>query len=151
MCYIYFDYFLDYLTPHYTFAVRTINKHNMDNKNIKRQNEALKEIAEMQKDVLDFNAEIDRQIFEINHALSSRDYAQMQRCVDHTTHKHPDWWQYINNRRALLGVIFSSPATTLSLQKQALQNKKSVHGFMETLKRGAKLQVKWQLEDMQEE
>lgn len=122
----------------------------MDNKNIKRQNEALKEIAEMQKDILDFNAEIDRHIFEINQTLWSNDQHKMQRCIERTTHKHPDWWQYINNRSALLGVIFSSPATTLSLQKQALQNKKSVHGFMETLKRGAKLQVKWQLEDMQE-
>lgn len=121
----------------------------MDNKNIKRRNEALKEIAELQKDILDFNAEIDRHIFEINQALSSSDYAQMQRCVEHTTHKHPDWRQYINNGSALLGVIFGTPATTLSLQKQTLQNLKSTHEFMEGLKRGAKLQVKWQLEDMQ--
>ena len=116
----------------------------MEDKNIKRRNEALKEVAETQQEINDFN----RDIYKINYALMYGDYKQREECMRDIARKHPNYVQYLDNRALLLNLICNEPATILGIQKLALTNMKNNHCFQEYLKRGMKLQVKWRLEDM---
>ena len=120
----------------------------MEDKNIKRRNEALKEVAETQQEINDFNRDIEMDIDKINQALLYGGLMQREECMRDITRKHPNYVQYLDNRTLLLNLICNEPATILGIQKFALTNMKSNHCFQEYLKRGMKLQVKWRLEDM---
>lgn len=120
----------------------------MEDKNIKRRNEALKEVAETQQEINDFNRDIEMDIDKINQALLYGGLMQREECMRDIARKHPNYVQYLDNRTLLLNLICNEPATILGIQKLALTNMKSSHCFQEYLKRGMKLQVKWRLEDM---
>lgn len=118
----------------------------MEDKNIKRINETLKEVVELQQDIDSFN----RDIYKINYALMYGDYKQREECRCDIVRKYPYYAQCLDNRSLLLNLLCNDPTTTLGIQKLALTNMKSNHCFQEYLKRGMKLQVKWRLEDMQD-
>lgn len=120
----------------------------MEDKNIKRRNEALKEVAETQQEINDFNRDIEMDIDKINQALLYGGLMQREECMRDIARKHPNYVQYLDNRTLLLNLICNEPATILGIQKLALINKRSNHCFQEYIKRGMKLQVKWRLEDM---
>ena len=122
----------------------------MKDKNIKRRNEALKELTEAQQDISDYNRDIDIDIYKINQALLYGDYTQREECKCDIVQKYPNYAQYLDNRSLLLNLLCNDPTTILGIQKLALINMKSNHCFQEYLKRGMKLQVKWRLEDMQD-
>lgn len=120
----------------------------MEDKNIKRRNEALKELAETQQEINDFNRDIEMDIDKINQALLYGGLMQREECMRDIARKHPNYVQYLDNRTLLLNLICNEPTTILGIQKFALTNMKRNHCFEEYLKRGMKLQVKWRLEDM---
>ena len=120
----------------------------MEDKNIKRRNEALKEVAETQQEINDFNRDIEMDINKINQALLYGGFMQWEECMRDIARKHPNYVQYLDNRTLLLNLICNDPTTILGIQKLALINMKSNHCFQEYIKRGMKLQVKWRLEDM---
>lgn len=122
----------------------------MDDKNINRRNEALKDVAEAQKEIADFNRDIDFDIHKINYALWYGNHTQREECWREITRKHPDYAHYLDNRAFVLNLLCNDPTTLLGIQKQALINKKCNHSFQEYIERGAKLQVKWRLEDVQD-
>lgn len=122
----------------------------MENKNIKRINETLKEVAEAQQEINDFNRDIEMDIDKINQALLYGDFMQREECMRDIARKHPNYVQYLDNRTLLINLMYNEPATILGIQKLALINKKSNHCFQEYIKRGAKLRLKWQIEDMQD-
>ena len=120
----------------------------MEDKNIKRRNEALKEVAETQQEINDFNRDIEMDIDKINQALLYGGLMQMEECMRDIARKHPNYVQYLDNRTLLLNLICNEPATILGIQKLALINMRSNHCFQGYLKRGMKLRLKWQIEDM---
>lgn len=122
----------------------------MENKNIKRINETLKEIAEAQQDTEEFNRDIEMDIDKINQALLYGNYTQRVECRCDIVRKYPNYAQYLDNRSLLLNLLCNDPTTILGIQKLALINKRSNHCFQEYIKRGAKLRLKWQIEDMQD-
>lgn len=122
----------------------------MEDKNITRRNEALKEVAETQQEINDFNRDIEMDINKINQALLYGGLMQREECMRDIVRKYPNYAQYLDNRSLLLRLLCNDPTTILGIQKLALTNMKSNHCFQEYLKRGMKLQVKWQLEDMQD-
>ena len=120
----------------------------MEDKNIKRINETLKEVVELQQDIDSFNRDIEMDIDKINQALLYGGLMQREECMRYIAQKHPNYVQYLDNRTLLLNLICNYPTTILGIQKLALTNMKSNHCFQEYIKRGMKLQVKWRLEDM---
>ena len=120
----------------------------MEDKNIKRRNEALKEVAETQQEINDFNRDIEMDINKIQQALLYGGLMQREECMRDIARKHPNYVQYLDNRTLLLNLICNDPTTVLGIQKLALTNMKINHCFQEYIKRGMKLQVKWRLEDM---
>ena len=122
----------------------------MEDKNITRRNEALKEVAETQQEINDFNRDIEMDIDKINQALLYGGLMQREECMRDIARKHPNYVQYLDNRTLLLNLICNDSTTILGIQKLALTNMKSNHCFQEYLKRGAKLRLKWQIEDMQD-
>lgn len=120
----------------------------MEDKNIKRINETLKEIAEAQQDTEEFNRDIEMDIDKINQALLYGDLMRREECRCDIVRKYPNYAHYLDNRSLLLNLLCNDPTTILGIQKLALINMKSNHCFQEYLKRGMKLQVKWRLEDM---
>jgi hypothetical protein len=116
----------------------------MEDKNLKRRNEALKEVAETQQEINDFN----RDIYKINYVLMYGDYKQREECRCDIVRKYPNYAQYLDNRSLLLNLLCNDPTIILRMQILALTNMKSTHCFQEYIKRGMKLQVKWRLEDM---
>lgn len=120
----------------------------MGNKNIKRIDETLKEVVELQQDIVDFNRGIEMDIDKINQALLYGNYTQREECRCDIVRKYPNYGHYLDNRAFVLNLLCVDPTTILGIQKIALINMKSNHCFQEYLKRGMKLQVKWRLEDM---
>ena len=127
-----------------------INTNNMENKNIKRINETLKEIAEAQQDTEEFNRDIEMDIDKINQALLYGDLMQREESRCDIVRKYPNYAHYLDNRAFLLNLIVYDPTIILRLQKIALINMKSRFGFSQGLNRGAKLGVKWRIEDIQD-
>ncbi len=119
----------------------------MEDKNIKRRNEVLKEVAEAQQEIADFNQDIEMDICKINHVLMYGDYTQREECRIDIARKHPNYAQYLDNRTLLLNLICSNTITLLTIQKQALINKKTNRCFQEYINRGAKCGIKWKIED----
>lgn len=122
----------------------------MEDKNAKRRIEALKELTEAQQDISDYNRDIDIDIYKINQALLYGNYTQRVECRCDIVRKYPNYAQYLDNRSLLLNLLCNDPTTILGIQKLALINKRSNHCFQEYIKRGAKLRLKWQIEDMQD-
>lgn len=122
----------------------------MEDKNIKRRNEALKEVAETQQEINDFNRDIEMDIDKINQALLYGDLMQREECRCDIVRKYPNYAHYLDNRAFVLNLLCVDPTTILGMQKLALINMKSSFGFSHGVNRGAKLGLKWQLEDMQE-
>ena len=122
----------------------------MENKNIKRINETLKEIAEAQQDTEEFNRDIEMDIDKINQALLYGDFMQKEECGCDIVRKYPNYAHYLDNRAFLLNLIVYDPTIILGIQKIALINIKSSFGFSQGVDRGAKLGIKWQIEDMQD-
>ena len=118
----------------------------MENKNIKRINETLKEIAEAQQDTVEFNRDIEMDIDKINQALLYGDLMQREECRCDIVRKYPNYAHYLDNRAFVLNLLCVDPTTILGMQKLALINKRSNHRFQEYIKRGAKLMNKWQIE-----
>ena len=122
----------------------------MENKNIKRLNETLKEVVELQQDIDDFNRDIEIDIDKINRMLMYGDLKQREECRNEILQKYPNYAQYLDNRAFLLNLIVYDPTTILRIQKRALINMKSCFGFSRGVNKGAKLGVKWQMEDIQD-
>ena len=122
----------------------------MENKNIKRIDETLKEVVELQQDIVDFNRGIEMDIDKINQALLYGNYTQREECRCDIVRKYPNYGHYLDNRAFVLNLLCVDPTTILGIQKIALINMKSNHCFQEYLKRGMKLRLKWQIEDMQD-
>ena len=122
----------------------------MENKNIKRINETLKEIAEAQQDTEEFNRDIEMDIDKINQALLYGDLMQREECRCDIVRKYPNYAHYLDNRAFLLNLIVYDPTIILGIQKIALINMKSSFSFSRGVNRGAKLGLKWRLEGMQE-
>lgn len=118
----------------------------MEDKNIKRINETLKEVVELQQDIDSFN----RDIYKINYALMYGDYKQREECRCHIVRKYPNYAQYLDNRAFILNLIFDDPTIILGIQKMALINMRSRFGFSQGIDRGAKLGTKWRMEDIQD-
>ena len=95
----------------------------MEDKNITRRNEALKEVAETQQEINDFN----RDIYKINYALMYGDYKQREECKCDIVRKYPNYAQYLDNRSLLLSLLCNDPTTILGIQKLALANMKRSH------------------------
>ena len=118
----------------------------MENKNIKRLNETLKEVVELQQDIDSFN----RDIYKINYALLYGDFMQREECRYYIVRKYPNYAQYLDNRSLLLNLLCNNPTTILGIQKMALINMRSRFGFSQGIDRGAKLGTKWRMEDIQD-
>lgn len=118
----------------------------MEDKNIKRINETLKEVVELQQDIDSFN----RDIYKINYALMYGDYKQREECKCDIVRKYPNYAQYLDNRAFILNLIFDEPTIILGIQKMALINMRSRFGFSQGIDRGAKLGTKWRMEDIQD-
>ena len=118
----------------------------MEDKNIKRINETLKEVVELQQDIDSFN----RDIYKINYALMYSDYKQREECKCDIVRKYPNYAQYLDNRAFILNLIFDEPTIILGIQKMALINMRSRFGFSQGIDRGAKLGTKWRMEDIQD-
>ncbi|MBR6721734.1 MAG: hypothetical protein IKL63_06385 [Alistipes sp.] len=118
----------------------------MEDKNIKRINETLKEVVELQQDIDSFN----RDIYKINYALMYGDYKQREECKCDILRKYPNYAQYLDNRAFILNLIFDEPTIILGIQKMALINMRSRFGFSQGIDRGAKLGTKWRMEDIQD-
>lgn len=127
-----------------------IKTNNMENKNIKRINETLKEIAEAQQDTVEFNRDIEMDIDKINQALLYGDFMQKEECRCDIVRKYPNYAHYLDNRAFLLNLIVYDPTIILGIQKIALINIKSSFGFSQGVDRGAKLGIKWRMEDIQD-
>ena len=127
-----------------------IKTNNMENKNIKRINETLKEIAEAQQDTVEFNRDIEMDIDKINQALLYGDFMQKEECRCDIVRKYPNYAHYLDNRAFLLNLIVYDPTIILGIQKIALINIKSSFGFSPGIDRGAKLGIKWRMEDIQD-
>ena len=122
----------------------------MENKNIKRINETLKEITEAQQDTVEFNIDIEMDIDKINQALLYGDLMQREECRCDIVRKYPNYAHYLDNRAFLLNLIVYDPTIILGIQKIALINIKSSFGFSQGIDRGAKLGIKWRMEDIQD-
>lgn len=122
----------------------------MEDKNIKRINEALKAIAEAQQDTDGFNRAVEMDIDKINHALLYGDFMQREECRCYIVRKYPNYAQYLDNRAFILNLIFDDPTIILGIQKMALVNIRSRFGFSQGINRGAKLGAKWRMEDIQD-
>ena len=122
----------------------------MEDKNIKRRNEALKEVAETQQKINDFNRDIEMDIDKINQALLYGDLMQREECRCDIVRKYPNYAHYLDNRAFLLNLIVYDPTIILGIQKIALINMKSSFGFSQGIDRGAKLGIKWRMEDIQD-
>ena len=122
----------------------------MEDKNIKRRNEALKEIAEAQQDTDVFNRDVEMDIDKINQALLYGDFMQREECRYYIVRKYPNYVQYLDNRAILLNLIVYDPTIILGIQKIALINMKRCVGFSQGINRGAKLGIKWRMEDIQD-
>lgn len=122
----------------------------MENKNIKRINETLKEIVEAQQDIDDFNRDIEMDIDKINQALLYRELMQREECRCDIARKYPNYAQYLDNRSFLLNLLCNDTTTLLGMQKLALINMKSSFGFLQGINRGAKLGAKWLIENLQD-
>ena len=120
----------------------------MENKNIKRINETLKEVAETQQEINDFNRDIEMDIDKINQALLYGDLMQREECRCDIVRKYPNYAHYLDNRAFVLNLLCVDPTTILGIQKIALINMKSSLSFSHGVNRGAKLGTKWRLEDM---
>ena len=122
----------------------------MENKNIKRINETLKEIVEAQQDIDDFNRDIEMDIDKINQALLYGDLMQREECRCNIARKYPNYAQYLDNRSFLLNLLCNDPTIILGIQKIALINVKSSFGFLQGINSGAKLGAKWLIENLQD-
>mgnify|MGYP003420832387 FL=1 len=122
----------------------------MENKNIKRINETLKEIAEAQQDTEEFNRDIEMDIDKINQALLYGDFMQKEECRCYIVRKHPNYAHYLDNRAFILNLIVYDPTIILGIQKMALINMQRHFGFSQGINRGAKLGAKWRMEDIQD-
>ena len=122
----------------------------MEDKNIKRRNDALKEVAETQQKINDFNRDIEMDIDKINQALLYGDLMQREECRCDIVRKYPNYAHYLDNRAFLLNLIVYDPTIILGIQKIALINMKSSFGFSQGIDRGAKLGIKWRMEDIQD-
>lgn len=122
----------------------------MENKNIKRINETLKEIAEAQQDTEEFNRDIEMDIDKINQALLYGDLMRREECRCDIVRKYPNYAHYLNNRAFVLNLIVYDPTTILGIQKIALTNMKRSFSFLRGIDRGAKLGTKWRMEDIQD-
>ena len=122
----------------------------MENKNIKRINETLKEVAETQQEINDFNRDIEMDIDKINQALLYGNYTQREECRCDIVRKYPNYGHYLDNRAFVLNLLSVDPTTILGMQKIALINMKSSFGFSQGINRGAKLGAKWRMEDIQD-
>ena len=122
----------------------------MENKNIKRINETLKEVAETQQEINDFNRDIEMDIDKINQALLYGDLMQREECRCDIVRKYPNYAHYLDNRAFVLNLLSVDPTTILGMQKIALINMKSSFGFSQGINRGAKLGAKWRTEDIQD-
>ena len=118
----------------------------MEDKNIKRINETLKEVVELQQDIDSFN----RDIYKINYVLLYGDFMQREECRYYIVRKYPNYAQYLDNRAFILNLIFDEPTIILGIQKMALINMRSRFGFSQGIDRGAKLGTKWRMEDIQD-
>lgn len=118
----------------------------MEDKNIKRINETLKEVVELQQDIDRFNQDI----YKINYALMYGDFMQREECRCYIVRKYPNYAQYLDNRAFILNLIFDDPTIILGIQKMALINMRSRFGFSQGIDRGAKLGTKWRMEDIQD-
>lgn len=122
----------------------------MENKNIKRIDKTLKEVVELQQDIVDFNRGVEMDIDKINQALLYGNYTQREECRCDIVRKYPNYGHYLDNRAFVLNLLCVDPTTILGIQKIALINMKSSFSFSHGANRGAKLGLKWWLEDMQE-
>lgn len=122
----------------------------MENKNIKRINETLKEVAETQQEINDFNRDVEMDINKINQALLYGDLMQREECRRDIVRKYPNYAHYLDNRAFVLNLLCVDPTTILGIQKIALINMKRSFGFSQGIDRGAKLGVKWRIEDIQD-
>ena len=118
----------------------------MEDKNIKRINETLKNVVELQQDIDSFN----RDIYKINYALMYGDYKQREECKCDIVRKYPNYAQYLDNRSLLLNLLCNDPTTILGIQKLALINMRSRFVFSQGIDRGAKLGTKWRMGDIQD-
>ena len=119
----------------------------MENKNIKRINETLKEVAEAQQEINNFNRDIEMDIDKINQALLYGDFMQKEECRCDIVRKYPNYAHYLDNRAFILNLIVYDPTIILGIQKIALINIKSSFSLLQSINRGAKLMDKWQIED----
>ena len=122
----------------------------MENKNIKRIDETLKEVVELQQDIVDFNRGVEMDIDKINQALLYGDLMRREECRCDIVRKYPNYAHYLDNRAFLLNLIVYDPTIILGIQKIALINIKSSFGFSQGFDRGAKLGIKWRMEDIQD-
>ena len=122
----------------------------MENKNIKRIDETLKEVVELQQDIVDFNRGIEMDIDKINQALLYGNYTQREECRCDIVRKYPNYGHYLDNRGFVLNLLCVDPTTILGIQKIALINMKSSFSFSQGIDRGAKLGIKWRMEDIQD-
>ena len=110
----------------------------MENKNIKRINETLKEIAEAQQDTVEFNRDIEMDIDKINQALLYGDFMQKEECRCDIVRKYPNYAHYLDNRAFLLNLIVYDPTIILGIQKIALSDIKSNSATLKALVEEAK-------------
>ncbi len=122
----------------------------MEDKNIKRRNEAFKEVAEAQKEIAEFNRDIEMDIYRINMALMYGNKAQREDLRCDIARKYPNYAHYLDNRAFVLNLICGDPATLLGIQKTALINMKRSFGLSQGANRGVKLGIKWRIENMRD-
>jgi len=89
-------------------------------------------------------------IDKINQALLYGDLMQREECRCDIVRKYPNYAHYLDNRAFLLNLIVYDPTIILGIQKIALINIKSSFGFSQGINRGAKLGIKWRMEDIQD-
>ena len=91
-----------------------------------------------------------KHIDKINQALLYGDFMQREECRCDIVRKYPNYAHYLDNRAFLLNLIVYDPTIILGIQKIALINIKSSFGFSQGIDRGAKLGIKWRMEDIQD-
>lgn len=127
-----------------------------DNNDIKkRQAEVFKEGVELQNNVNDFANEINKDIFDINNALSSNNIAQMRECAISIKRKYPLFYQHLPMQVlpfipsiAIEDMEYGQLQTVLIAEINALRNMVDNYGRSQGIKKGLELASKWQLEDL---
>lgn len=129
---------------------------NNDNESKKRQAEVFKEGLELQKEINDSVKDVNTDIYHIDHALLNNDVKQMRDCAIFIKNKYPNFLSFLPPQVCLI-IPMKIPLEFMSYEQlhivliaeiNALKNMISEYGISQSIKKGLELAMKWRLEDL---